>query len=81
MDVELACALWDLLIGSSKCQFLNQWKAFLMGKFERKEIIVVTRDTWDLFYDFVKQTRGNLANFEDDGAWPVMIDEFVASQA
>lgn len=51
------------------------------AKFEKKEIIVVTRDTWDLFYDFVKQTRGNLANFEDDGAWPVMIDEFVASQA
>ncbi len=81
MDVELACDLWDLLIGSAKCSFLGAWKQFLLDKFERKELIVVTKDTWDLFYDFYKQTRGNLANFEDDGAWPVMIDEFVASQA
>ena len=26
VDVELACALWDLLIGPQKCQFIEQWK-------------------------------------------------------
>ena len=78
VDVELACALWDMLIGERNCGFLAKWKAFLTGKFERNEILVVTKDTWDLFYDFNKQTRGNIANFEDDGCWPTMIDEFVA---
>ena len=78
VDCELACALWDLLIGS-KCQFLTQWKAFVMGKKERGEQLVVTRDTWDLFYDLIKQTNGNIANFVDDGAWPSMIDQFVES--
>jgi len=48
-----------------------------MGKFERNEIKVITRDTWDLFWDLNKQTRGNMSNFEDDGAWPSIIDEFV----
>jgi len=76
VDVELACDLWDLLIGS-KCGFLEKWKAFCMGKFERNEIKVITRDTWDLFWDLNKQTRGNMSNFEDDGAWPSIIDEFV----
>jgi len=38
----------------------------------------VTKDTWDLFYELIKQTRGNLANFVDDGSWPSLIDEFVA---
>ena len=78
VEVELACALWDLLIGPQKCQYIEQWKTFVTGKAERGEILVITKDTWDLFYDLVKQTRGNIANFEDDGAWPSMIDEFVA---
>lgn len=77
VDVELACALWDMLIGEQNCGFLAKWKAFLTAKYERNEILVVTKDTWDLFYDFHKQTRGNIANFEDDGCWPTMIDEFV----
>ena len=78
VDVDLACDLWDLLIGA-KCQFLAQWKDFVIGKRDRGEQLVVTRDTWDLFFDLVKQTRGNIANFEDDGAWPSMIDQFVES--
>ena len=48
-----------------------------MGKFERGEIRVITRDTWDLFWDLNQQTSGNFSNFEDDGAWPTIIDEFV----
>ena len=76
VDVELACDLWDLLIGT-KCGFLEKWKTFCMGKFERGEIRVITRDTWDLFWDLNQQTSGNFNNFEDDGAWPTIIDEFV----
>lgn len=78
VEVELANGLWDLLIGSGKCQFLSSWKTFLSEKAQRGEILVVTKDTWDLFYELVKQTRGNLANFVDDGSWPSLIDEFVA---
>lgn len=79
VEVELACGLWDLLIGQQKCSFLDKWKAFLTAKMDNGAILVVTKDTWDLFYDLNKQCRGNIANFEDDGCWPVMIDEFVAS--
>ena len=50
VDVELACALWDLLIGP-QCGFLEKWKAFCMGKMERNEIRVITKDTWELFWD------------------------------
>jgi len=44
---------------------------------EKKELLVITRDTWDLFFDLVKQTKGDLKNFVDDGAWPSIIDEFI----
>ena len=77
MDVDLACDIWSLLL-SKKCSFLDKWIQFVNGKKERGEILVITKDTWDLFYDLVKQTRGNISNFEDDGAWPSMIDDFVA---
>ena len=40
--------------GGDGVRFLKAWQQFLNAKVERKEIIVVTRDTWDLFYDFVK---------------------------
>ena len=56
VEVESANALWDLLIGSQRCKFLNQWKKFLEEKVEKKELTVVTKDTWDLFYDLVNQT-------------------------
>ena len=65
------------MIGEQSCGFLAKWKAFLMGKFERNEILVVAKDTWDLFYDLQKETQGNIANFVDDGCWPAIIDEFV----
>ena len=38
---------------------------------------VVTRDTWDLFYDLNQQTNGDLKNFEDDGGWPTTFDSFI----
>lgn len=41
-------------------------------------MIAITRDNWDLFYDLIQQTRGDFSNFEDDGCWPTLIDEFCA---
>lgn len=75
MEVETACALWELFLGK-RCTFLGKWIKFLQE--EKKELKVITRDTWDLFYDLVKQTNGDLKNFVDDGAWPSQIDEFIA---
>ena len=30
-----------------------------------------------MFYEFVKETKGCLSNFSDDGSWPSVIDEFI----
>lgn len=75
VDIEAACALWPMLLGS-KCKFLDKWIKFIEQKAEKKEITVMTRDTWDLFLDLAVQTKGEWKNFEDDGAWPVLIDQF-----
>ena len=37
------------------------------------------RDTrLDIFKDFLEEIGGDVYNFEEDGPWPVIIDEFVA---
>ena len=74
VEIPTAVALWGLMLGN-RCNFLDKWCEFLQN--EKKELQVVTKDTWNLFYDLVKQTQGDIAKFEDDGAWPSLIDEFI----
>ena len=50
VEVETACALWELFLGK-RCQFLEKWIKFLTE--EKKDNKVITRDTWELFYDLV----------------------------
>lgn len=76
LDVESANAMWDMLIGDKKCRFMAQWKGFLEEKVNKKEINTISKDTWELFYDLVESTGGDFKRFEDDGAWPVLIDQF-----
>jgi DCN1-like protein 1/2 len=53
VDIETAIEIWKLFF-SGKCQFLDRWNAFMMGKLESKSLLVVTKDVWDLFYDLIK---------------------------
>ena len=36
----------------------------------------ITKDTWELFYELIEQTNGDLNKFEDDGEKPVLFDQF-----
>lgn len=38
----------------------------------------VSKDTWNMLLDFLEEIGGDVNNFEEDGPWPVIIDEFVA---
>ena len=76
LDVESANAMWDMLIGDKRCKFMGKWQTFLNEKVEKKELNTVSKDTWELFYDLTETTGGDFSKFEDDGAWPVLIDQF-----
>ena len=77
VSIDIACALWDLFITEQQCQFMGKWKQFLEQKNQKGELLAITRDNWDLFYELNKMTGGDLANFEDDGGWPTLFDEFI----
>ncbi|KAF7724613.1 hypothetical protein EC973_000857 [Apophysomyces ossiformis] len=60
--------------------------AFLFGRqagqkslfgFKNNHGKAISRDTWNLFYDFVNQPNFNLETHDAEGAWPILIDEFV----
>lgn len=48
-----------------------------MQKLNDKKLIVLDRDSFNLFPDFIEVSRGKLEDFVDDGTWPAIYDEFV----
>ncbi|KAI9339372.1 hypothetical protein BDR26DRAFT_1007906 [Obelidium mucronatum] len=38
---------------------------------------VINKDQWMSFFDFCMNVRADLSNYEDNSAWPVLLDEFV----
>ena len=73
MDWESAVEYWNILLHSLvDSNLLRLWVEFVSenGK-------AVTKDTWNLLLEFVTSVDPYLSNYDFDGAWPTMIDDFV----
>lgn len=71
LQMDMAVDLWESLI-ASKCRFYGDWIEFL--RTEKKDQMVVPRDTWNMLLELINATEGDLAKFQDDGSWPPIID-------
>ncbi|KAH8928601.1 DUF298-domain-containing protein [Atractiella rhizophila] len=80
LQCDTAIALWSLLLplSTAPTQFTNLhlelWTEFLNGPYKSKAI---SKDSWTLFLDFWKTSRGDLSEHDLDAAWPSVIDDFV----
>lgn len=85
LSLEMALLYWDLLfkkpgqswVGSSTgIDWLEEWKFFLQKNWKRS----VNRDMWNQLLEFAFKSieDESLGFWSEDGAWPGVIDEFVA---
>jgi len=74
LGLDVGIELWKLLL-SSKLIHLDIWCKFLQSSYPNRSI---SRDLWMQLYEFTKSYgKGDLTNYDTEGAWPVMIDEYV----
>jgi DCN1-like protein 1/2 len=73
LSVETGVGLWKLLL-EERYSLLSNWLAFLEHREKKHDI---SRDVWNMLLDFLETNKDGLFAYDSEGAWPVMIDEFV----
>ncbi|KAI6042987.1 Cullin binding-domain-containing protein [Pisolithus marmoratus] len=74
MDMETATALWSVLL-SARYPIISDITTFLN---ENSSYRGANKDIWNMVYEFCRTINPNLDNYEDDAAWPTLLDDFVS---
>jgi len=73
IDAQVAMDMWNLTF-TKHFPLLPKWIQFLTDKASK----TVSKDVWLQLYDFAKDVKPDLSNYDaDGGSWPSLIDEFV----
>lgn len=72
MDIETAKAMLQLLLGKLWILY-PEFAQFL----QQSKYKVINKDQWCNILEFSRTIDPNLTNYDIDGAWPVLLDEFV----
>ncbi|CAI5732481.1 unnamed protein product [Peronospora destructor] len=73
LALELAVELWEFLLPGH-----FHWHHHWMQYVRRNSRSVVSKDLWLQVLDFGLQIKPDLSNFDENEAWPVLLDDFAA---
>jgi len=74
IDMETASALWSVLL-VPKFPIVGEVLGFIS---ERASYRACNKDLWSMMLEFCETIDPNLSNYEGDGAWPTLLDDFVS---
>ncbi|KAL6542990.1 hypothetical protein OROHE_010510 [Orobanche hederae] len=73
LALDTAIGMWQLLFAEKLWPLVDHWCQFLQARHNK----AISRDTWSQLLEFARTVDPALANYDPDGAWPYLIDEFV----
>lgn len=72
LPVEICIEFWKMLL-RDHFVLLDEWIGFVEENVKNS----ISKDTWTMLWDLAAQVRPDLSDYDMNGAWPVLLDEFV----
>ncbi|XP_057460390.1 uncharacterized protein LOC130750907 isoform X2 [Actinidia eriantha] len=73
LALDTAIGMWQLLFEEKQWPLVDHWCQFLQVRHNK----AISRDTWSQLLEFARMVDPTLSNYDAEGAWPYLIDEFV----
>jgi len=74
IDMETASALWSVLL-VPKYPLMGEVVDFINERLNTYK--AANKDLWSMMLEFCETVNPNLSDYESDGAWPTLLDNFV----
>ncbi|TRM59935.1 potentiating neddylation domain-containing protein [Schizophyllum amplum] len=72
--METACAMWSVLLVP---QYPHMEKIVDFTNERLQTHRAANKDLWQMMLEFCETVNPSLDNYEADGAWPTLLDEYV----